>query len=217
MKLKKAVFDMDGLIFDSERLFMEYLGKAMEERGCTLTREIYVRSLGLDKNAAAAYMKSVYGEDYPFGELSEKARKGMEAAAVRGLPVKKGIRELLGYLRDNGVECVVASSTETRFVKMYLEYAGLSEYFSEMIGGETVRKSKPDPEIFLKALGSTEKDRAVIFEDSENGVRAALNAGIAVICIPDMKRPGGELLDHTLACVSDAEEAIGIIRQNMEG
>ncbi|MDO5396723.1 MAG: HAD family phosphatase [bacterium] len=212
MRLQKAIFDMDGLIFDSERLFMEYLGKAMAEKGYKLTREIYVNSLGLDKNAVASYMKSVYGGEYPFAEMSGKAREGMKAAAFKGLPVKKGIRRLLDYLKDNGIECVVASSSETCFVRMYLEYAGLLEYFTELTGGETVKKSKPEPEIFLKSLGGTEKSRAVILEDSENGVKAAVNAGIAVICIPDMKRPSEDVLKYALACVDDAEEAIEIIK-----
>lgn len=212
MKLQKAIFDMDGLIFDSERLFMDYLGNSMAEKGYTLTWDIYVQSLGLDRKTVEKYMKSVYGEDYPFDEMSKKARETMKAASMSGLPVKKGITKLLEYLKKNNVECVVASSSETKFVKMYLEGAGLSGYFTELTGGEKVKKSKPEPEIFLKALGGTEKNRAVIFEDSENGVKAAINAGIAVICIPDMKRPSEEVLKHTLACVNDAEEAIGIIK-----
>ena len=213
MKLKKAIFDMDGLIFDSERLFMEKLGSEMAKRNYTLTREIYVNLLGLNKKTVEINMKSVYGADYPFAELSEAARAEMRIAAKKGLPVKKGIPELLEYLKESGTECVVASSSETRFVREYIEGAGLSGYFTELIGGETVRMSKPNPEIFLKALGGTPKENALIFEDSENGVRAAINAGIGVICIPDMKRPDEALLKNTLACLNDAAEAAAVIKE----
>ena len=190
---------------------MEFLGRAMAEKGYELTRNIYVESLGLDKKTASEYMRSVYGADYPFDEMSGKARDAMKAAALAGLPVKKGIAELLEYLREHDVECVVASSSETEFVKMYIDGAGLSGYFTELTGGETVKKSKPEPEIFLKALGAAQKSGAIIFEDSENGVKAAVNAGIRVICIPDMKRPSEDVLKNAFACVNDAREAIEVI------
>ena len=215
MVLQKAVFDMDGLIFDSERMFMRSLGEAMAEEGYTLTPEIYVNTLGLDSRLVTEYMKSVYGSDYPVYEMGQKAREKMSEAAKSGLPVKKGIINLLEYLKNNNIECVVASSSETRFVRMYLEGAGLSDYFTELIGGETVTMSKPNPEIFLKALGDTKKENAVVFEDSENGVKAAINAGIAVICIPDMKKPSDEVLKNSFACVSDADEAIEILFKNL--
>ena len=213
MELKKAIFDMDGLIFDSERLFMEKLGAAMAEKNYILTREVYVDSLGLNRKSVEENMKGIYGADYPFDEMSKAAREEMRIAAKKGLPVKKGIPELLEYLKEHGTECVVASSSETRFVRDYIEGAGLSEYFTDLIGGETVSRSKPNPDIFLKALGDTPKENAVIFEDSENGVKAAINAGIDVICIPDMKRPDEELLKNTRACVDDAIEAAAVIEK----
>lgn len=213
MELKKAIFDMDGLIFDSERLFMEKLGAAMAEKNYILTHEVYVESLGLNRKSVEENMKSVYGADYPFDELSKAARAEMRRAAKKGIPVKKGIPELLEYLKKRGTECVVASSSETRFVRDYIEGAGLSGYFTELIGGETVSRSKPEPDIFLKALGDTPKENAVIFEDSENGVKAAINAEIGVICIPDMKCPAEEVLKNVLACVNDAAEAAVVIEK----
>lgn len=216
MKLKKAIFDMDGLIFDSERLFMEHLGKVMSEHGYKLTREVYLNSLGMGPKSIEKYMKGIYGEEYPAYELGQQTRERMREQALGGLPVKKGIAELLEYLSKNNVECVVASSSETKFVEKYIECAGLKKYFTYMIGGKQVKESKPNPDIFLKALGDTEKSAAVVFEDSENGIRAAVNAQIEVICIPDMKQPSEELAKKTLECVDNAEDAIQVLEKEFK-
>jgi len=213
--IKKAIFDMDGLIFDSERMFYSALKRAMAEDGYVLTEEIYKNTLGLGAQSVREYMTGIYGASYPVYEMGQRAREMMREAAEKGLPVKKGIKGLLELLRSNGVKCVVASSTETRFVLSYIESAGLGKYFTVCLGGETVKRSKPDPEIFLKALGDTQKSEAVIFEDSENGVRAAAAAGIRVICIPDMKRPADEVLENAFACVADADEAAAVIMEEL--
>lgn len=206
--LKKAIFDMDGLIFDSERLFMRCLSEIAQKQGYTITEEIYSHTLGLSYKDCETYMKSVYGEGYPFKENSAAARSAMAVLAESGLPVKDGIRELLEYLYRNKVECVVASSSETKYIRSYLESAGLLQYFTELTGGETVTHSKPEPDIFIKALGDTSKENAVIFEDSENGLIAAQRAGIRAICIPDMKLPSEEVLSGVFACIGNAHEVI---------
>lgn len=209
--LKKVIFDMDGLIFDSERLFMNCLKAEMTDRNYSLTEQIYVCTLGLSSKAAEKYMKERYGEQYPYHEISEAARLRMSELSKKGLPVKKGIFNLLKYLRSKNISCVVASSTKSKFVYSYLKSSGLSEYFSEIIGGDMVKNSKPAPDIFLKALGTAQKENTIVLEDSENGVKAAINAGIGVICIPDMKRPDKKILDLTLACVEDADCAVKVI------
>lgn len=208
--LKKAIFDMDGLIFDTERLFMKELSKVMAEEGYTLTEEIYTQTIGLASGAVKEKMCRIYGNEYPFEKLSAEARLHMEKNAQTGLPVKPGIPELLESLCSKGTECCVASSTEAEFVKKYIDAAGLEKYFGEIIGGDMVSRSKPAPDIFLKALGNTDPNDAVVFEDSENGVRAGISAGIPVICIPDMKRPPEEVISKAYACVESAFDAIKV-------
>lgn len=206
--IQKAIFDMDGTIFDSERLFMNCLISEAKKFGYLITEEIYVNTLGLGKSESKKYMQSVFGEDYPFDEISNSARSAIISLAHKGLPVKNGICELLTFLCKNEVECVIASSTETKYIEIYLNHSNLNKYFSQIIGGETVQKSKPEPDIFIKALGSVPKDKAVIFEDSENGIIAAHRAGIPVICIPDMKQPCDDVLNFATACVNTAADVI---------
>lgn len=201
--LKKAIFDMDGLIFDSERAFMRCLGEVMREYGYTLTDEIYIGTIGLSAKAADARMKGIYGADYPFDEISKRARSLMVQNAKNGLDVKRGIEHLLARLNEREIECCVASSSDTVYVKQYIKDAGLDKYFTDYTGGDRVSRSKPEPDIFLYALGTAAADEAVIFEDSENGVKAGLAAGIRVICIPDMKPLCAELTEKVYAVAAD--------------
>lgn len=190
------IFDMDGLIFDTERLFMEQLAVVMAERGYRLSREVYCKSLGLTGKSLEKLMLTEYGMDYPFAQLGRIAREHVDAiAATVGLELKPDIVTLLQWIRRQGLKAAVASSTRSDIVERYLEGAGIRKYFSVIVGGEMVERSKPEPDIFLKAahLCGLKSEQAVVLEDSENGVRAAVAAGIPVICVPDLKMPEDEV------------------------
>lgn len=192
------LFDMDGLIFDTERIFMEQLAVVMKEYGYTLTREIYCQTLGLGGSVLMELMKSHYGEEYPFRDISRETVRRVEMVSESiGLCVKPQIPEVLAYLKEKGIACAVASTTRSDTVRRYIEKAGLLSFFQKIIGGEMVEHSKPEPDIFLlaaKELGKEPKE-CVVLEDSENGVRAASQAGCHIICIPDLKQPSPEVLE----------------------
>lgn len=193
---KVFIFDMDGLIFDTERLFMEQLAIVMREYGYELTREIYMETLGMGGVLLEEKMQSHYGSDYPFYEISKKADNRVQAVAETvGLYMKPQIREVLQYLKEEGVPCAVASSTRSAMVELYLKKAGIYNYFREIIGGEMAEKSKPKPDIFLLACEKMEMrpEECMVLEDSENGIRAANAAGCEVICVPDLKMPCEEV------------------------
>ena len=141
-------------------------------------------------------MLTEYGMDYPFAQLGRIAREHVDAiAATVGLELKPDIVTLLQWIRRQGLKAAVASSTRSDIVERYLEGAGIRKYFSVIVGGEMVERSKPEPDIFLKAahLCGLKPEQAVVLEDSENGVRAAVAAGIPVICVPDLKMPEDEV------------------------
>lgn len=209
---KRVIFDMDGLIFDTENMFMRELGRVMAEHGYTLTRERYVKTLGLTGERLRNTMLGYYGSEYPHAEMSRRARDRVDKAALAGeLTIKPGIRELLELLRKKKIPCAVASSTHTVYVEKYLTAAGLRGYFDEVIGGEMAERSKPAPDIFLKALNGVAPENALVLEDSENGIRAAHAAGIPVICIPDMAYPSPECEAMTAAVVNSAAEALRLL------
>lgn len=201
---KGFLFDMDGLLFDTERLFMEQLAVLMAERGYRLTREVYSRSLGLTGKALEKMMLEEYGRDYPLRELGHRAREQVDIVAdTVGLQIKPQIPELLDWLREEGIICAVASSTDSDSVRKYLDKTGLLSYFSVIVGGEMVERSKPEPDIFLLACEKCglRPQQAVVLEDSENGVRAAAAAGIPAICVPDLKQPSPEVCQLISALV----------------
>lgn len=195
---KAAVFDMDGLIFDTERLFMEQLAVVMKEQGYVLTKEIYCKTLGTGGELLNEIMCSYFGADYPVSEIGKRAEERVRIVAETvGLIVKPQIPQVLQYFKKQGILCAVASSTNSDAVKHYLQSAEILSYFQEIVGGEMVKKSKPEPDIFLLAcerLGQ-EAGQCVVLEDSENGVRAAKKAGCSVICVPDLKQPSDEAAD----------------------
>lgn len=216
MATEKVIFDMDGLIFDSERIFMRELTEVMAEHGYTMTRERYIKTLGVAGDMLRGIMQEMYGDDYPIEKISDITRGRLARLALNGeLPVKPGIRELLDFLKDHAISCVVASSTRSEYVEQYLEAAGLRQYFDTVIGGEMTARSKPEPDIFLKALGETLPKNAFVLEDSENGIKAGYRAGIRVICIPDMVYPSDETKALVSYIIKNAAEAVEIIRRTL--
>ena len=198
---KVAIFDMDGLIFNTERQFFKFESMVHKKYGYPSRIEDFTQTLGLSFASVKEVHKKIFGEDFSteqiFKETRELVAKDVEE---NGLEIMKGIPELLEFFKGNGTICCVASSTVTPMVEKYLNIAGIRDY------------SKPNPEIFLKALGKTpfNKDEAVIFEDSENGIRAAHAAEIPVICIPDLKYPNDSLKDIPIHIVDSALDVIDL-------
>ena len=210
---KVAIFDMDGLIFNTERQFFKFESMVHKKYGYPSRIEDFTQTLGLSFASVKEVHKKIFGEDFSteqiFKETRELVAKDVEE---NGLEIMKGIPELLEFFKGNGTICCVASSTVTPMVEKYLNIAGIRDYFKHIIGGDQVKNSKPNPEIFLKALGKTpcNKDEAVIFEDSENGIRAAHAAEIPVICIPDLKYPNDSLKDIPIHIVDSALDVIDL-------
>lgn len=211
--IKKVIFDMDGLLFDTERLFMEKQIEISAEYGYVFTRDMYIQMMGLNDKMAIEKAESFFKDGYPSQKIREKVRQYIDKTAQKGgIPVKRGIRELLLYLKSEGIPCAVASSTQTEKVWLYLKNTGLDGYFASVIGGDKVERSKPEPDIFLKAAGDTPPENALVLEDSENGIKAAVAAGMKAVCIPDLAEPCSEVIKLAYRVVADAAEVIEIVR-----
>ena len=212
-----AIFDMDGLIFDTERLFMTTKDSVMKEYGYTQQKNDYIHTIGTCGQQLLDILHRLYGNDYPAEEISQKCRTLVTEKIRRdGPPVKPGIPELLAWFTANNIPCCVASSTKHDIVAEYLHLAKLDKYFAFVIGGDQVPRSKPNPDIFLAACQQADisPEHALVLEDSENGILAASNAHIPVICIPDLKVPSENIAQKTAAIVSTAADVIPLFRCN---
>ncbi len=206
-----AIFDMDGLIFDTERLFMTTKDGVMKEYGYTQQKDDYIHTLGTCGQQLLDILHNLYGNDYPAEEISQKCRTLVTEKIRRdGPPVKPGIPELLAWFASNNIPCCVASSTKHNIVVEYLRLAKLDKYFAFVIGGDQVQRSKPNPDIFLAACqqAGIKPEHSLVLEDSENGILAASNANISVVCIPDLKVPSEEIAKKAVAIVPDATAVI---------
>lgn len=194
--IEAVVFDMDGILFDTERLSAESWFEAAQKMGLgDITKGVY-SCIGRNHTDCRIFMKEEYGEDFPYEEFHECNgaifRKKVEQD---GLPVMKGAPELLKWLKEKDIRTALASSSSHRSVKSHLERAGFTEYFQLIIGGDMVEHSKPQPDIYRKAcaLFEVEPGRAAAIEDSPNGIRAAHGAGMLPIMVPDLVEPTEEI------------------------
>ena len=205
------IFDMDGLIFDTERLFMDMRADVLEKYGYKHKLEDYIKTLGTAGDNLYNILENIYGKEYPAKKISEESREKVNQwIENNGPPVKKGIRNLFEYLYTENKKLCVATSTESITATAYLEKADLLKYVEFVVGGESVKNSKPSPDIFNLASDKAgiAKEKCLVIEDSENGIIAANNAGIPVICIPDLKYPEEKIKNMTICVVDSAEDLI---------
>jgi HAD superfamily hydrolase (TIGR01509 family) len=191
--IQAAIFDMDGTMFDTERLRFKTLAQASTELfGEAIGEDILLGSLGLSAKKAEALAKTRYGNDYPYAEIRKRADE-LELQHVRqhGVPVKDGLSEVLERLKKNGLLMAVATSSRRAIAEEYLINANVMKYFDITVCGDEVSQGKPHPEIFLTAASELNcvPEQCLMFEDSENGLLSAAGAGGLPILIRDIKEP----------------------------
>lgn len=201
-----VVFDMDGVIFDSERLVLECWEQLGREHALEDMREVFLSCIGTNKVKTKEIVLARYGQDFPYDRFSQMSSELFhKRAAQEGLPLKKGVRELLSCLSGQGVLLGLASSTRLAVVKEELEEAGLLSFFRVVMGGDQLRHSKPEPDIYLmtcEKMGVDPKETYAI-EDSYNGVRAAYRAGMKPVMVPDMLPPTDEMREMSIEIFED--------------
>ena len=207
--IKAIIFDMDGLMIDSERVTFECYQERLKDMNLTMDEKFYKTLLGKPIKGIYQRFYDVYGNDFPIQNVIQDVHQLMaERFETEGVPVKKGLVELLHYLKDNNYKTIVATSSNRDRVDKILSQAKITEFFDDSICGDEVTKGKPNPEVFLKScqkLG-VNVDEAIVLEDSEAGIQASYDANIKVICIPDMKYPEKQYEEKTFKILKDLTE-----------
>lgn len=190
--LEAVVFDMDGVLFDTERLCMEAWREEAAARKIDDIEKAVIGCIGLNRTDTRAFFEKEYGIEFPFDEFhSASTKRFHERLEAEGLPLKPGVTEILEYLKSAGYKIALASSTSRKGVMEHLEKASLTHFFEEIISGDMVEHSKPSPDIYLLACSrlSVFPEKAIAIEDSPNGLRSAYLAGMKPVMVPDMILP----------------------------
>lgn len=194
-KRQYVVFDMDGVLFDSERLIQRYWVRVGEAHGLAGIGETFLQCVGTTR----VHSRKVFEERYPdfsYEQFQDECRALFFGTIDRsGMPLKPGAEDILAHLRERGAAIGLASSTRMELVRWELESVGLLDYFDVLITGDLLERSKPAPDIYLmacQALG-TPPGEAWAIEDSYNGIRSAAAAGMRAIMVPDLLPPTGEM------------------------
>ena len=199
-KVKGVIFDMDGLMFDTERIWDQFWSPCCRKMSLPdPPPEFYSNGRGLAGEHQLQYIAGYYGDKAE--ELLHAVWAYGGEQIKKGVPCKPGLKELLSYLEDLGMPRIVASSSPRTMVELNLQTTGTARYFHDIVCGNEVKLCKPAPDIFIKAREKSGEASAdcLVLEDSEAGIRAAYAAGIDVICVPDMKRPDGAFLSVAAA------------------
>ena len=188
MKIEGVIFDLDGLILDTEKLYQRFWREAAALCGFEMDRETALDLRSLDKTLARKMLEDRFGDSFDYEEVKRQRIALMNAYVnEHGISAKPGVRELTEYLRSSGIKTAIATATNYPRTDDYLKRAGVRACFGEIVCACDLPHGKPYPDVYLyacKKLG-LEPSACVALEDSPNGVRSAHSAGCLVICVPD--------------------------------
>lgn len=206
--IKGAIFDMDGLLFDTERVYQQTWQEIAQEKGVELGSDFPKAISG----TTGAYMCQVIEHYYHVSDgknIIEECMKRVRQKLSKYVPIKEGVHEILDFFREKEIRIAVASSSRAEQIESNLKIAGIREYFSEVISGTEVKHGKPAPDIFLLAAERIccEPGECYVFEDSENGIKAGYAAGCVTVMVPDLIEASLEILPYCMIVCSDLIQA----------
>lgn len=209
--VKGIIFDMDGVIFDTERDSIALIRAVGKEMGLDITEEFVIENMGRNQADETVIYRAALGERFIPEIFWDKYWTGRKEKYDReGMKVKEGALKLLKEAKKRNIPCAIASSTKMEEVRSSLRRAGIEEYFTCVIGGDMFKNSKPQPDIFLKAaeLLGFEAKNCIVIEDSLNGMKAGKAAGAKVIFVRDVPDYPEDVLSKYASCRYDSAEEI---------
>ena len=196
---KAVVFDMDGVILDSEKIYRKYEFEALEHFGLPLDNkeEFCNRIAGGTKHTNKLVFEEFFDTDVDYFTYRDYVSAGVEKhCAEFGYELKPGVKEIFDFLKDRGIKIALATSTDKDRANRFLKPHGLLEYFDYMIFGDVIPagRGKPNPDIYLKAceMIGTKPEETIGVEDSINGIKSSSSAGLYTVMVIDLIKPEGE-------------------------
>ncbi len=209
--IKAFIFDLDGTLIDTEKIYRKIWPQAMAGLGYVFTDKEYLQLRSLGRPYAPAKFKEWYGEDFDY-DGARRARKVLfdEIIARDGIDKKPGAIELLDFLHSRGIVTAIATATDPPRAKEYMDMTGLTGLFDRVISATMVDEGKPSPKVYLYACEQLgfKPEECVAVEDAPNGITSAFRAGMKVIMVPDQSEPDETIDGMYDVCVRRLDDII---------
>ena len=215
-KIRAVIFDMDGLMLDTEKLLLQYWLEAAHELGYPMKKEHVLGIRSLAREFAIPKLKKEICEAFDYHAVRNLRMKLMnEHIEKHGVEEKPGLGELLNYLKNNDYKIAVATATDQERTKWYLNMVHKYEYFDKIVSAVNVAHGKPAPDIYLEAASQIAEhpENCMALEDSPNGIMSAYRAGMYPVMIPDLSQPDEETRKLLHACVPTLADVIGLLEK----
>ena len=209
-----VIFDMDGVLIDTEKHYNAAWCQAATEAGFPFTREHALLLRSCEAKEGEKLMQGIFGPSFDYYAIRERRRELVrERLAQYGLEKKPGVEETLRFLRAKGIKTAVATATALDITKSHLTTIGVCDLFDSIVSAKHVAHGKPEPDVYLYAceqIGERPQDCMAV-EDSPNGIMAAYRAGLRPVMVPDLTQPDEELTKYLYACVNSLSDLCELV------
>lgn len=213
--IRGVLFDMDGVVIDTEKIFTRFWMEAAQALGYPMTRAQALQLRSLGRMLGQPKMESFFGPGVSYAAIREKRIELMEAyIAEHGVEEKPGIRELLAYLREQGIPCAITSSSGLEVISRHLTNLGLIGGFTALCSGRDVPSGKPAPDIYIHGAAAIGlgPEECLAVEDSPAGVESAWRAGCHTVVVPDQDQPDAKTLSRCFAKADSLHDVLELLR-----
>lgn len=214
--IKAVIFDMDGLMIDTEKLLVKYWCRAANEYGFPMQEKHALSIRSLARKYAIPRLQGWFGDEFDYVKIRTRRMELMQAHIDKyGIEKKAGLDTLLQFLKQNNFKVAVATATDYQRAEKYLKSIGVFDFFDRIVCATMVENGKPKPDIYIyasKQLGLKPQE-CIALEDSPNGIMAGFSAGCKTIMIPDLTQPDDELKAMTYAVCDRLDLVIDVLKR----